>query len=417
VRVLLTEGSGLTSRQVAGRLRELGHDVGVVSADPIALTRFTRAVRRWHRVPAFGPDPLVWLDAALDVFRANQYDVLFPTQEQAAVLAWATEQERVDGVPTAVPPFSALAAVQDKISAYATLRRLKIPQPTSTVVEFDRLASWDTFPVFVKTPIGTATSGVQRVANADELARVIRRWTSKAATTTDGRILVQHPVDGPLAMVQTVFDHGRLVATHANLRTRVGVRGGASHKRSIVAPDITSLVVELGEALGWHGALSADVIASSAGPLIIDVNPRLVEPGNALRSGVDLVHAMLEISRGLHPPVQPMGRADVRTHQLLLAILGAAEQENGRRGIVTELWSAARHRGDYAASTEELTPIHDDWLAAAPVALAAATTLIRPGTWSWFSSGSITNYAITPTGWTQLTGPRIHQPNPDTTSA
>ncbi len=130
------------------------------------------------------------------------------------------------------------------------------------------------------------------------------------------------------------------------------------------------------------------------------MNPRLVEPANAHRSGVDLVAALLDVACGaaLHAPVRA-GREDVRTHQLLLAVLGAAEQDRGRRGVVAELWTAARGAGSYRASTEELTPVRGDWRAATPVVLAASATLIAPSAWSWFSNGSVTNYALSPEGW------------------
>jgi nucleoside-diphosphate-sugar epimerase len=112
MKILLTEGSGVTSRQVAGRLSSMGHRVEVLTSDPMCMARFTRHVRRLHRVPKYGDVPIAWLHAALAVFHEGAFDVLFPTQEQVAVLAAA----RVD---TAVPAFEALAAVQDKVSAFA----------------------------------------------------------------------------------------------------------------------------------------------------------------------------------------------------------------------------------------------------------------------------------------------------------
>ena len=411
MKVLLTEGSGLTSRQTASRLHSLGHTVGVLSADPLALTRFTRAVRSWHRVPAFGPDPFAWLDAAIDVVRRHRYDLLFPTQEQVAVLSWAAGTTGLAGVTTIVPPFESLRAVQDKIAAQATLERLGIPQPPSTVVrDLDELRRWDRFPVFVKTPIGTATSGVRRVDDPAGLAALARDWATTDDLGSNGEgVLAQTPAEGPLAMLQAVFDRGRLVAFHANLRTREGARGGASHKRSAVQPQARTAVETLGHELSWHGALSADAILTVDGPVVIDVNPRLVEPGNAWRSGVDLVGAMIDAALGRKPAVQPAGRPDVETHQLLLAILGAAQHDRGRRGIACELLAAARHSGDYADSTEELTPIAHDWRAALPGVAAAAATLVRPATWAWFSSGSVANYAVSPQGWRTICSRARHQ--------
>jgi hypothetical protein len=415
MKVLLTEGSGLTSRQVATRLHDLGHTVGVLSSDPLGLTRFSRTVRSWHQVPAFGPDPFAWLDAAIDIVRRDGYDLLFPTQEQVTVLSWAVGTTKLEGVTTIVPPFESLRAVQDKIAAHATLERFGIPQPPSTVLcGLDDLRHWNEFPVFIKTPIGTATSGVRRVDDQAGLACLIRDWTTTGVLGgVTGAVLAQTPAAGPLAMLQAVFDRGRPVAFHANLRLREGVRGGASHKRSLNEPTARTALETLGRELSWHGALSADAILTIDGPVIIDVNPRLVEPGNAWQSGVDLVETMIDVAFGQGPAERRTGRPDVKTHQLLLAILGAAQHHRGRRGIADELVGAVRHSGDYADSTEELTTITDDWRSALPVVAAATATLLKPTAWEWFSSGSVKNYAVSPEGWRSICStPRPGAPDP-----
>ena len=83
----MTDGSGLTARQTANRLWSAGHVVEALAPDPLCLCRFTRHVGGIRRVSAYGPDPLHWLDTALDTYRSGRFDVLFPTQEQVAVLA------------------------------------------------------------------------------------------------------------------------------------------------------------------------------------------------------------------------------------------------------------------------------------------------------------------------------------------
>ena len=99
---------------------------------------------RVHRVPPYGADPLRWLDAALAAYRSAGMDVLLPTQEQVAVLSAAAARVRAAGVRTAVPSFSALARVQDKISAFATLTAAGLPQPPGTVLETaGQAAGWD----------------------------------------------------------------------------------------------------------------------------------------------------------------------------------------------------------------------------------------------------------------------------------
>lgn len=411
MRVLLTEGSGLTSRQVAGRLRAAGHDVGVLSSDPFFLTRFTSATARWHRVPPFGLDPFAWLDAAIEAYRRHGYELLFPTQEQVTVLAASPERLRHDGVTTFVPPFRALAAVQDKAAATVTLERLGLPQPRTTIVP-DRaaLAAMTAFPTFLKLPIGTASGGVGLVSSAAEVEQLVERWDLDAAFAIGG-LVAQAPADGPLAMVQAVFDHGSLVGFHANLRVREGVRGGASHKRSVSAPEARAAIELLGHELGWHGALSADVILTSDGPVFIDLNPRLVEPSNAAHAGVDLVGQMVALAQGERPSVAVGGREGVASHQVLIAVLGAAQHGRGRRGVAHEIVGAVSHRGSYADSSEELTPLKRDPVAAVPLVLAALATLAHPASWTWFSSGSVANYALSPQGWQAIV--RAHEGAPE----
>jgi hypothetical protein len=136
--------------------------------------------------------------------------------------------------------------------------------------------------------------------------------------------------------------------------------------------------------------------------VFIDINPRLVEPGNAWRSGVDLVAVLLEVARGGVPPIQPPGRAGVATHQLLLAVLGAGAHGRGRRGMASEILAALARRGPYRGSAEELTPLRGDPRALVPVLLAAGAMLARPALWRWFVGGSVGSYALTPSGWELL---------------
>jgi predicted ATP-grasp superfamily ATP-dependent carboligase len=391
LRVLLSEGSGLTSRQVATRLAALGHHVEILSSTPICLTRFTRHVRALHHVPRFADDPLAWFEAANHIASMRNIDVLFPTQEQVSVLS--ALHSRLD-VATVVPDFAALRRVQDKIEAWRTLHAIGIPQPDSIVARNKNdLARIAHFPVFVKRPVSTASAGVRRATTAEELV---------TAATAMGlgieELLVQTQASGPLAMVQALADHGRLVAHHANLRIVEGIGGGAGIKESVTLPTLAGHLERLVHALDWHGPISMDVIVAADGPLVIDVNPRLVEPINAALSGVDLVGAMLELAQNGHPAPVPAGKPGVRSCQLLLCVLGAAEH-GSRRGVLRELIDGVRRRGAYEGAVEELTPIGGDPIAALPVVLAVLATLIKPSLWRLFHTGATGPYALTPEAW------------------
>ena len=391
MKVLLTDGSGLTSRQVATQLSTAGHVVEVVSPTRLGLCGFTRHVGRVHRVPAFGRDPEGWLAALLGVLARGEFDVLLPTQEQVTILA--RESERLP-VPAALPSFESVLRAQDKVAQLGVLESLGLPHPASSVVE--SVAGWSHFPVFAKAPIGTASQGVRLVRDRASLRAAVRDFGG-------GRVVLQEPLAGPLVMVQAIFDSGRLVAWHANRREREGAGGGSSSKLSAVHPGIPRDLARLGEELGWHGALALDAILTPDGPSYIDVNPRLVEPGNAWRAGVDLVGALMKVSLGESVPAVPPPRPGIRTHQLLLAVLGAAQHGRGRRGVARELMLAAAHRGPYAGSAEELTPLRDDPVAGVPVAAAAIATLAKPSAHRLFTGGAVESYALTPQAWERIT--------------
>jgi len=158
----------------------------------------------------------------------------------------------------------------------------------------------------------------------------------------------------------------------------------------------------LGGALRWHGAISLDAILTPGGPCYIDINPRLVEPGNAWHAGVDLVAALLAVSLGERVKPQAVGRPGVRTHQLLVSVLGVAQHTGSRRAIALEIGSAIAGRGTYAGSSEELTPLSGDPVAAGPVAAATLATLAHPPSWRMFARGAVSAYALTPAAWSRI---------------
>jgi len=94
--------------------------------------------------------------------------------------------------------------------------------------------------------------------------------------------------------------------------------------------------------------------------------------------------------------------AGLRTRQTLLAILGAAQQSGSRGAVLREAVDAILARGDYAGSTEELTPIAGDPLAALPVLAALGASLLRPSLWRKFHAGAVGPYAVTPEAWAEI---------------
>jgi hypothetical protein len=60
------------------------------------------------------------------------------------------------------------------------------------------------------------------------------------------------------------------------------------------------------------------------------------------------------------------------------ALLGSAQRGGKRRALLRICRDIWRRRGDYAGSTEELTPVHMDWLSAVPLTMTAFLLLASP---------------------------------------
>jgi biotin carboxylase len=402
LRVLVTDGSSLSARQVVTAAGQMGAVVDILATTSRSLGRFSRYVNRSHAVPRLGSDPRAWMDAALDVLRLGQHDVLLAVHEHTAVVSRAADEVRACGVRLAVPEFAALRQLQHKVTALDALRAAGLAHPPTDIAADGRelMTMRAALPAYVKAPIGTASTSVFRAVDQKSLNVATARMRSVGAFALGGA-LVQRAVDGPLLMAQAVFDRGELIAHHATIRTHEGANGSSSHKRGVAIAALEHDVSALGRSLRWHGALSVDAILTGDGLRYIDVNPRLVEPGNAQLAGVDLVGRLLDVA--LERPIDrdTIPRPHVRTHQLMLAILAAAERD-GRRGVLKELGSATLRCGKYARSREELTPILADPPAAIPLAATAVSLLRAPARSRDLTRATVSSYALTPAAWQHI---------------
>src|SRR5262249_19756605 len=92
IRVLLSEGSSLTSREVVTCLGPSGYHLEALDPDPLCIARFSRWMHRTHRCPRAGADPLGYLEAVRRVVAERRIDVLLATHEQAWLLATAKHE-------------------------------------------------------------------------------------------------------------------------------------------------------------------------------------------------------------------------------------------------------------------------------------------------------------------------------------
>ncbi len=401
-KILLSEGSSLSSREVITALGVAGHRIDLISCDPMCLGRFSRFVRRVHLAPASGADPDGYLAKVIETVKTSGADALLPVHEQAYLFA-AARKQLPPGLGIALADFEAFEQVQSKASLAALLTKLKVPQPKTDVVRSaDEFGAMRRFPFFVKAAFGTASAGVWRVGDARRRDALLQQLQQQDGFGNG--LLVQAAVTGSLERAQAVFDCGRLVASHIYRQLVEGPGGGDVLKLSVVSDEVREIVERIGQALKWHGALSFDYIRDSATqtPHFIDANPRLVEPMNAWLSGVDLPGALLRISLGETPPVQPDGRAGVLTRLGLMGLLDAARQRHRRRDILREIGLLALGSGRYRGSREELAPLLTDPLCVIPLGVVVMRLLRTPAAAARFSETTVAAYSLTPSAIRRL---------------
>jgi predicted ATP-grasp superfamily ATP-dependent carboligase len=328
-------------------------------------------------------DPAGFLRFVEKLLAKRHFDVLLPVHEQGFLFARARKRlEKRVGL--ALPDFESYRTAHSKAGFSRLLDELGLPQPATRIVKSIReLRDAVKFPCVVKTSVGTASRGVWFVHSEADLARALGELSAQGASVNGAfadEVLVQEFVAGATEKAQAVFYHGKPLGFHAYRRIAVGAGGGEAIKQSVGRPQMRAYMEAIGARLAWHGALSVDYVLrdDDTTALLIDCNPRLVEPMSAYLAGVDLVALLLLISRDEAPAVASESRKGVRTHLAMQVLLGCASRGGTRRDIIVECWRLATGGGPYAQSIEELTPMRLDWISAVPLAMTAILLLVAP---------------------------------------
>ncbi|RDB70380.1 hypothetical protein [Eggerthella sinensis] len=386
-RILLTEGSSLTSRETLTALRSCGLDVDVLSCASLPLARFSRWRGRLLRVPNANADPLAYLEQLVSLVDEGGYIAVLPTHEQAWLLAEGRRAGLVpDRVPLALASAEAFARVQGKIAFAELLDELDVPQPTwRPIATGDATLPDLPLPFWVKADFGTAGRSTRRVHDAETFRRTV------AALSASGtRLMAQAEAPGTYGQVAGLFDQGRLVASHTTVQTGVGAGNSAAARLSVDFPLARKHLALVGERIGWHGPLTLDFMHVDGRPRYLECNPRMIEPGNAERAGVNFPALLMELSRGVSfdgPPL--VGAPGVRTRSRQALLLGAAERCGTRRAVFEALVRPA-------PGIEVLTPVRADPPSIVPLAAVAARLLANPRSVAAIAADAVSAYSVEP---------------------
>jgi carbamoyl-phosphate synthase large subunit len=237
--------------------------------------------------------------------RSDYFDVLLAKcREHRIKLVFSVNDLELPGLAEQAPRFreqadtilvvsapQTIAMCQDKWTAYQFLSRAGIGTPNTyrSLADARRaLASGElTYPILLKPRWGTSSIGIERVENERELElalewgkvqlgrTILSRLGPAAAENLDDCFLLQEQVEGHEYGLDVVNDlTGRHAATLA--RRKLVMRVGNTDRAITVRESrLEQLGRSLGEQLGHVGSLDCDVIATPAGCMVLDLNPRL----------------------------------------------------------------------------------------------------------------------------------------------
>ena len=327
-------------------LREAGLRVDVICR-PGCLVAKSRFVDRQVIVDGSEAEYFGAVQRFLETHRERYCWVLPVTDTDVRGLAERIGEPWVRDVFPGRQTIEVAEALRDKPAMERLLGRAGVPLPASArvadaaaLIAFGEACGW---PVMLKPVDGVGGGGVTRVHGAAEAADVVAE-----AVKSHPLLMAQAFVPGPVASCQAVLSHGRPLAwvTSYKVRTWPGPYGPCSAIGFAPIPGVAELLPLIGEALGFHGALSVDLIVDerSGAPVVIEVNPRpagIMSRGR--RAGVDFAAAL---------------------RQMLFGTESGAHTRGTRRRVTTGLYPQDLVR---CIEEGEIAPLRD-WLGLATLA-------------------------------------------------
>ena len=388
--ILIPEGSSLSARQTISALGLAGYKVDICLTKKISLCTFSKFVNKKYIVPKLSNNPQKYLDTIIKIIKNKKYDAIIPTHEHIFLFsAYSKEIKKYTNIITS--PIKSFLQVQGKVPTAMLLKDLHIPQPYfKCIYNQSDAKQWSIFPAYLKSSYGTAGNGVMLVNNKKQLADSIRN-----ALTEFNPMIIQAPAKGKLqCQVQVLYLRGNLVCCHSTTLKAVGIGHSQAARLSISHPTIKPYLIELGKKLNWDGAMAVDYFYDDTdGPEFIEINPRMVEPMNAVYSNINFPKILLDMTLNKPISYDMQSKDGVLSTSLLSMILGIAYETNSRREIIKMIMHSIFKKEEFKNSREDLTPPFDK-LSYIVLLFAILKLLINPKNAISLSSGAIGDYSL-----------------------
>ena len=349
----VTYGWCRTAYAVVRSLARAGVEVHVGDASRLAMARYSRYCRSFHRLPDFFSQPDEYVAAVLAAMRKCGAQVLLPCHEDVGVFAARAEQ--LGEVEVALPSWARYQEAEDKLRLMEMAPEVDCPVPVSCRVtgldELEGLAERTGWPTVIKTRIGNSAKGVLVAQDAAGLREGFAKITETYGIEQAHWPFLQEFLPGRPVGVCAIFDRGRCRATFAEEYLRCkegGIFGTSTYRSTVEAPAAAAAGVRVLEKLDWHGIAHLDFIQDGAGQYkLIEINPR---PWGALwlavAGGVDFPLMWYLLATGQEvaapgPVEQPVYCRWVLGDMLALVKLLAAGRLGKAAGVLRPRWGGA----------------------------------------------------------------------------
>jgi len=308
-RVLVTDGEFKHSLGIARQLAHDGHEVHVTARSARAPSVHSRAVQRWHRLPATS-------DPAYDAALADTAAALAPLSVVAVGSGSMAAADRLrdrwaPGVRICMPSREAFAIANDKAQTSALARRLGLRTPGEILVRdgsaAQRAADELGVPLVLKSSREEGRKALRYVRHRDEAVRAYGEVRADAADA----VLAQEYVPGPGWGFSALYWEGRCVRGFVHRRVREWPPSGGTSACAESAPDASAIAAAgttLLDALAWHGVAMVE-FKGHADPgrfALIEINAKFWGSHDvALAAGVDIPGTMVALLEGRE--VAPQG--------------------------------------------------------------------------------------------------------------
>lgn len=191
---------------------------------------------------------------------------------------------------------AAIARAKNKIKTLELLKKKSLPVPLSAVInDLAGLSCVKKYPVVLKTPYGTFGNGVHLVHDRDEAEAVLSKYFKRRMAS---HFIVQEFIEEAANKDTRVFVLGDKVLAAMERQAMEGefrsnVELGASAQAVTPSKEAADLAIAAVRALGLDYA-GVDIIQSSRGPLVLEVNANSGFKTLEEVSGVNVAKALIE---------------------------------------------------------------------------------------------------------------------------